>query len=38
MSGVPGPPEQWNEDLLSAYADGEVTAEERALVEARLVD
>ena len=38
MSGVPGPPEQWNEDLLSAYADGEVTAEQRALVEARLAD
>jgi len=38
MSGVPGPPEPWNEDLLSAYADGEVTAEQCALVEARLAD
>jgi anti-sigma factor RsiW len=31
-----GQPDQWSEDLLSAYADGEVTAEQRALVEARL--
>src|SRR5262249_10978457 len=27
---------QWSEELLSAYADGEVTDEQRALVEARL--
>ena len=38
MSGVPGPPEQWNEDLLSAYVDGEVTDDQRALVEARLAE
>jgi anti-sigma factor RsiW len=31
-----GQPDQWSEDLLSAYADGEVTDEQRALVEARL--
>ena len=31
-----GQPDQWSEDLLSAYADGEVSAEQRALVEARL--
>jgi negative regulator of sigma E activity len=28
--------QQWNEELLSAYVDGECTAEERATVEARL--
>src|SRR5690242_8042445 len=28
--------DQWSEDLLSAYADGEVTDAERALVETRL--
>jgi len=33
-----GRPEQWNEDLLSAYVDGEVTDEQRALVEARLAE
>jgi anti-sigma factor RsiW len=33
-----GQPEQWNEDLLSAYVDGEVTDEERALVEAHLAE
>ena len=33
-----GQPEQWNEELLSAYADGEVTDEQRALVEARLAE
>ncbi len=38
MNSVPGPPEQWNEDLLSAYVDGEVTDEQRALVEARLAE
>jgi anti-sigma factor RsiW len=31
-----GQPDQWSEDLLSAYADGEVTDAQRALVEARL--
>jgi len=30
--------DQWSEDLLSAYADGEVTDEQRALVEARLAE
>jgi anti-sigma factor RsiW len=30
--------EPWSEDLLSAYADGEVTDEQRALVEARLAE
>ena len=30
--------QQWSEDLLSAYADGEVTPEERTLVEARLAE
>ena len=39
MSGdMTGRPEQWNEDLLSAYVDGEVTDEQRALVEARLAE
>ena len=38
MSDVPGPPEPWNEDLLSAYVDGEVTDEERTVVEARLAE
>jgi hypothetical protein len=38
VSDMPGPPEQWSEDLLSAYADGEVTGEQRALVEARLAE
>jgi anti-sigma factor RsiW len=33
-----GQPDQWSEDLLSAYADGEVTAAQRALVEARLAE
>ena len=33
-----GQPEQWNEDLLSAYVDGEVTDDERALVEAQLAE
>jgi len=33
-----GPPEQWSEDLLSAYVDGEVTDEQRMLVEARLAE
>jgi anti-sigma factor RsiW len=33
-----GQPNQWSEDLLSAYADGEVTAAQRALVEARLAE
>ena len=33
-----GQPDQWSEDLLSAYADGEVTTEQRALVEARLAE
>ena len=31
-------PEHWSEDLLSAYVDGEVTDEQRALVDARLAD
>jgi anti-sigma factor RsiW len=35
-NGMTGQPDQWSEDLLSAYADGEVTPEQRALVEARL--
>jgi len=38
LQGASGPPEQWNEDLLSAYVDGEVTDEQRALVEARLAE
>ena len=39
MSGdMTGQPEPWNEDLLSAYVDGEVTDEERALVEAQLAE
>ena len=33
-----GQPERWNEDLLSAYVDGEVTDDERALVEAHLAE
>ena len=33
-----GQPDQWSEDLLSAYVDGEVTDEQRALVEARLAE
>jgi len=33
-----GRPDQWSEDLLSAYVDGEVTDEQRALVEARLAE
>ena len=37
-SGMTGQPDQWSEDLLSAYADGEVTAAQRALVEARLAE
>jgi hypothetical protein len=37
MSGnMTGQPEQWSEDLLSAYVDGEVTDEQRVMVEARL--
>jgi negative regulator of sigma E activity len=32
------PRDQWSEDLLSAYADGEVTDDERALVETRLAE
>jgi anti-sigma factor RsiW len=35
MTGQPAP---WSEDLLSAYVDGEVTDEQRALVEARLAE
>ena len=39
MSGdMTGRPEQWNEDLLSAYVDGEVNDEQRAMVEARLAE
>ena len=39
MSGdMTGRPEQWNEDLLSAYVDGEVTDDQRALVEAELAE
>jgi anti-sigma factor RsiW len=39
MSGnMTGQPDQWNEDLLSAYVDGEVTEEQRALVETRLAE
>jgi anti-sigma factor RsiW len=33
-----GHPDQWSEDLLSAYVDGEVTDDQRALVEARLAE
>ena len=36
MNDGPGPPQGWSEDLLSAYVDGEVTDEQRVLVEARL--
>jgi len=35
-NGMTGQPGQWSEDLLSAYADGEATAEQRALVDAIL--
>ena len=38
MTDVTGQPDQWTEDLLSAYADGEVTDEQRVMVEAHLVD
>ena len=37
-NGMTGQPGQWSEDLLSAYADGEATAEQRALVEARIAE
>jgi len=38
MTDVTGQPERWNEELLSAYVDGEVTDDQRALVEARLAE
>ena len=38
MSDMTGQRDQWSEDLLSAYVDGEVTDEQRVLVEARLAE